>query len=66
MNKMGNEKAEKSEGNYLKNNYLEKTLLKLHKKVCQVYNKVEAADLTNRVLSGKIAPVQRSNRRCSV
>ena len=31
-------------------------MLKLHKKECQVSNKVETPDLTNRLRSGKIIP----------
>ena len=56
MNKRCNENMEKSEGNNLKNNILTKTLLKLHKKECQVSNKVGTPDLTNRLWSGKITP----------
>ena len=63
MNGWSNKNAEKSEGNHLKYNYLEKTLLKLHKKLCQRTNKVRGADLTCGCWSGKIAPAQRTLQR---
>ena len=56
MNRTKTKKGEKSGGNNLKNNILQETLLKLHKKECQVSNKVETPDLTNRLRSGKIIP----------
>ena len=56
MNRTKTKKGEKSGGNNLKNNILQETLLKLHKKECQASNKVETPDLTNQLRSGKIIP----------
>ena len=56
MNKTSHKTKEKSEGNNRNNNNLEKTMYKLHKKECQVSNKVETPDLTNQLRSGKIIP----------
>ena len=62
MNKTPQKTGRKSEGNNRKNNNLEKTLYKLHKKYRQKTNKRQRPDLTNGLWAGKIRPAQRSQR----
>ena len=63
MNELPPEKRKKSEGNHLKTKISKETLLKLHKKSCYKSNKVQDANLTDALRSGKIAFVQRTLQR---
>ena len=62
MNKTPQKTGRKSEGNNRKNNILEKTMLKLHKKQRQKTNKVLEGDLTNGHWTGKIRAAQRNQQ----
>ena len=63
MNKSHPEKRKKSEGNHLKTKISKKTLLKLRKKQCYKSNKVQNANLTDALQSGKIPFMQRTLQR---
>ena len=63
MNESSPEKRKKSEGNYLKTKISKKTLWKLHKKQRYKSIKVQDANLTDALRSGKIPFVQRTLQR---
>ena len=63
MNESHPEKRKKSEGNHLKTKISKETLLKLHKKQRYKSNKVQSANLTDALRSGKIPFVQRTLQR---
>jgi len=66
VNKRRKNITEKSEVNDLKNNFLEKTLLKLHKKLCQKNNEFPEGDLTKRFWSGKMVTAQQTLQRLKI